>query len=73
MQAIDYVLWAVNRFLMNNEDGYFEAIKDKISLINDIHDTEVNIKTGRYYAKPLNDFTIKFTENIRRRLEQDSI
>lgn len=34
---------------------------------------QVNVKTGRYYAKPLNDFTIKFTENKRRRLEQDSI
>lgn len=73
MQIIDYILWCVSRFVNFNEDGYFEAIKDKISLINDIHDTEVNIKTGRYYAKPLNDFTIKFTENIRRRLEQDSI
>lgn len=73
LQIIDYILWCVSRFVNFNEDGYFEAIKDKISLINDIHDTEVNVKTGRYYAKPLNDFTIKFTENIRRRLEQDSI
>ncbi len=49
LQAIDYVLWAVNRFLMNNEDGYIEAIKYKIKLIVDMDDTKNN-GYGVYYS-----------------------
>lgn len=54
------------------EDGYFEFIKNKISVMNDMHDIIHNDKTGRYYSRPMQDFKIsEFLENTKRRLEQD--
>ncbi len=49
LQVIDYVLWALNRFLINNEDGYLNVIQDKIKLIVDMDDSRKN-GYGVYYS-----------------------
>lgn len=47
--ATDYVLWAVQRAYERGEFGYYDCLKDKISLIIDIFDTKKYPKN--YYSK----------------------
>jgi hypothetical protein len=49
LQIIDYCLWALNRFLTKDEDGYLLTIKDKIKLVVDMDDKKRN-GYGEYYA-----------------------
>ena len=35
LSVIDYVLWAVQRFIRNGEDRFIKALKDKIVLISE--------------------------------------
>lgn len=48
LQLIDYVLWAVNRFYEKGEERYYQFIKEKISLIQDIFDFKMYPKN--YYS-----------------------
>ncbi len=58
LQVIDYVLWAINRFLTKKEDGYIDAIKDKIKLIVDMDD-----KRTKGYGEFYNSVE-KFKKNV---------
>jgi len=40
LQIVDYMLWSVYRLFINREVRYYNYVKDKISLIHDIMDTD---------------------------------
>lgn len=62
LQVTDYILWAVYRAYTKGEMRFFNAIADKVELLNDIFDTVTypNI----YYHKLKNPFDIKKTSPL---------
>jgi len=50
LQAVDYILWALQRLYERGEDRYWEYIADKVSLVHDVDDTREN-GDGAYYTK----------------------
>ena len=50
LQAVDYVLWALQRLYERGEDRYWEYVADKLSLVHDVDDTREN-GYGAYYTK----------------------
>jgi hypothetical protein len=60
LQAVDYLLWALQRLYELREDRYFETMKDFYSLIIDIDDTRRH-EYGEYFnqGNPLNLSSIK--------------
>ncbi len=50
LQAVDYLLWALQRLYERNEDRYWEYAAAKASLVHDVDDTRVNFY-GVYYTK----------------------
>ena len=65
LQAVDYLLWALQRFYEKHEERYIEYIWQKISVIHDVDDTRVG-RYGCYYTqkKPLTLAAIKEAESI---------
>jgi len=55
LQAVDYFLWALQRFYERNEERYWEFVWPSVSLVHDIDDTR-NHAYGEYYNQrnPLN-------------------
>jgi hypothetical protein len=56
MQIIDYILWSINRLYEKGEERYYNFIKEKISLIQDIFD--IDKYPNNYYTEK-NPLTIK--------------
>ena len=49
LQAADYLLWALQRLLERNESRFFDAVRDRFSLIVDVDDTRTH-GYGEYYT-----------------------
>lgn len=50
LQAVDYMLWALQRLFERGEERYWEFVAAKASLVHDVDDTRVN-EYGAYYTK----------------------
>jgi hypothetical protein len=48
---IDYLMWALQRYILKNESRYYAALKDKFDLIIDLYDFESNDGKANYYSK----------------------
>lgn len=60
LQAIDYVLWAVQRAFERGEMRYFEYMRDKIELVWDIYDQKKEKDSGAaIYDRRKNPFDMK--------------
>ena len=40
LSIVDYLLWALQRYILKGEDRFFMALRDKYNLIIDLYDTE---------------------------------
>lgn len=60
LQAVDYMLWALQRLYERGEERYWEYVAAKASLVHDVDDTRVN-EYGVYYTKknPLKKESLK--------------
>jgi Protein of unknown function (DUF3800) len=60
LQAVDYMLWALQRLYERGEERYWEFVAAKASLVHDVDDTRVN-DYGVYYTKknPLGKESLK--------------
>jgi hypothetical protein len=60
LQAVDYILWALQRLYERGEDRYWKFVASKVSLVHDVDDTRVN-DYGVYYTKkhPLKKESLK--------------
>lgn len=60
LQAVDYMLWALQRLYERGEERYWEFVAAKASLVHDVDDTRVN-GYGVYYTKknPLKKESLK--------------
>jgi uncharacterized protein DUF3800 len=50
LQAVDYFLWALQRFFERGEDRYLEYVWPSVSLVHDVDDTR-QAKYGIYYTQ----------------------
>lgn len=50
LQAVDYLLWALQRLYERAEDRYWDYVSAKASLVHDVDDTRAN-DFGVYYTK----------------------
>lgn len=50
LQAVDYMLWALQRLYERGEERYWDFVAAKASLVHDVDDTRVN-EYGVYYTK----------------------
>ena len=57
MSVVDYMLWALQRYILKNEDRFFLAMEKKYSLIIDHYDTQ-NYKGGNNYYSQKNPFRL---------------
>ena len=62
LQAVDYLLWALQRLYERGEDRYWEYVAEKVSLVHDVDDTREN-EYGAYYTKK-NPFTLEERKKI---------
>ncbi|TAF81065.1 MAG: hypothetical protein EAZ50_07425 [Runella slithyformis] len=51
MSVIDYLLWALQRYILRGEHQYYDLVKDKFSLIIDLYDVRNYKKGANYYNK----------------------
>jgi hypothetical protein len=64
LSIIDYMLWALQRYILSGEGRYFKALQNKFSLIIDLYDT-VNYNSN-YYHRENNPFSIEKASEFRR-------
>jgi len=65
LQAVDYVLWAVQRAFEKGEMRYFEYMRDKIELVWDIYDIhKIGQKESSLYDRKRNPFDIKKASSL---------
>lgn len=57
LSIVDYMLWALNRYITKGEKRFFEALKDKYSLIIDLYDND-NYKDRNNYYWSKNEFSL---------------
>jgi hypothetical protein len=53
MSVVDYLLWAIQRYITKGEGRFFKALIDKYALIIDLYDIESYKKnggSGNYYT-----------------------
>lgn len=50
LQAVDYFLWALQRFYERRDPRYVDFLRDRISLVHDVDDTRTNLY-GEYFTK----------------------
>jgi hypothetical protein len=50
MSVVDYLLWALQRYILTNDERYYLALKEKYSFIVDLYDFE-NPKSNLYSSK----------------------
>ena len=60
LSIVDYMLWALQRYILQREKRFYNALQDKYNLIIDLYDFEKNRAKGNsnYYHKK-NRFTIE--------------
>lgn len=62
---VDYLLWALNRYISNDEERFFKALQSKFNLIIDVYDFEkYGMKRGNYYHRT-NPFNIENASKFR--------
>jgi len=59
LNLADYLCWAVQRVFEKGEMRYYNLVRDKISLVIDLYDTEKYSTWGNYYDNKNNPLTIK--------------
>jgi len=59
LSIVDYLLWALQRYIITKQDRFYNALVDKYNLIIDLYDTANYTKRGgnNYYTKK-NPFTL---------------
>jgi hypothetical protein len=52
LSIADYLLWALNRYIINGEERFFKALQNKYNLIIDVYDFDkYNQRKGNYYTR----------------------
>lgn len=64
LSIVDYMLWALQRYILSGEARYFKALENKFSLIIDLYDLS-NFKKN-YYSIKRNPFTTDKASEFRR-------
>ena len=64
LSIIDYLMWALQRYILKNESRYYAALKDKFDLIIDLYDFEKNNGKTNYYSKE-NYFSLENASQFR--------
>lgn len=64
LSIVDYMLWALQRYILSGEARYFKALENKFSLIIDLYDLS-NFKKN-YYSMKRNPFTTEKASEFRR-------
>jgi hypothetical protein len=68
LSIIDYLLWALHRFIINKEDRFFKALQSKYNLIIDLYDVD-KYKAGKggsnYYHRN-NPFSLEKASEFRK-------
>jgi hypothetical protein len=64
LSIIDYMLWALQRYILSGEGRYFKALQNKFSLIIDLYDA-VNYNSN-YYHRENSPFSIEKASEFRR-------
>lgn len=63
--VVDYMLWALNRYIINGEARFYEALKSKYSLIIDLYDTEKYQQPDSNYYNQKTLFDLKAAGQFR--------
>jgi hypothetical protein len=67
LSIVDYLLWALQRYILSGDNRFYNALKDKFDLIIDLYDFEkINNNESRYYQKDENIFEIEKASAYRR-------
>jgi len=66
LQVVDYCLWALQRFLEREEDRFLNLIWNKVGVVYDIEDTQINAYGSFYNRK--SPFTLEHHQNRSRRI-----
>lgn len=64
LSIIDYLLWALQRYILSGDARYYRALQQKFSLIIDLYDFD-NYKTN-YYHRSKNPFDITKASEFRK-------
>jgi len=67
LSIVDYLLWALQRYILKGEDRFFMALRDKYNLIIDLYDTEHykgKEKENTNYYTTQNPFDVKKASNF---------
>lgn len=65
LSIVDYLLWALNRYIVQKEERFFKALQHKYNLIIDVYDVEkFKLKMGNYYHRD-NPFCIENASEFR--------
>jgi len=51
LSIIDYLMWALQRYILKNEPRYYMALKDKFDLVIDLYDFKNDNGGTNYYSK----------------------
>ena len=66
LSIVDYMLWALNRYIMSNEERFFKALQHKYNLIIDVYDIEkYKEKENNHYYHRNNPFSIEKASEYR--------
>jgi len=49
MSVVDYMIWALQRYITKGEGRFFKALQDKYSLIIDLYDFDNYEEMKNYY------------------------
>ena len=61
LSIVDYLLWALQRYIISNDGRFYHALETKYNLIIDLYDFDrFNTKDGgTYYTPDKNKFTLE--------------
>lgn len=63
LSIVDYMLWALQRYIINGEERYFNALKDKYTSIIDLYDFK-NFNGRKNYYWKRNQFSLNKASNF---------
>jgi hypothetical protein len=60
LSIVDYMLWALQRYIIKGEKRFYSALEEKYNLIIDLYDFDgYNEKSGSNYYHRRNRFTME--------------
>jgi hypothetical protein len=65
LSVVDYMMWALQRYILKNEIRYYAALKDKFDLIIDLYDFVKNSESQSNYYSKENHFLIEKASQFR--------